>query len=64
LSASLAAAAAIAVHVRVGTASAGNQRDVQLAVQVLASQKGRHARNHAGSSQGSADQLTSSYPTL
>ncbi len=36
-------AAAVAVHVRVGAASAGDHRDVQLVVEVLAPQKGRRA---------------------
>ena len=57
-------AAAIAVHVREGTAAAGDHRDVQLVVEVQGPQKGRRTRDHAGSSQGAADHLAAGNLTL
>ncbi len=55
---------AVSVHVRDGAAAAGDHRDVQLIVQVLAPQKCRRARDHAGGGQGAADQFASGYLTL
>ena len=41
-----------------GPAAAGDERDVQLVIQIAAAQQGRRSREHARGRQGPADELT------
>jgi hypothetical protein len=54
-----ATAAAIAVHVRQRSSSAGDQSNVQSAIEVLTAEEGRGAQEDAGTRQGAAEKLAS-----
>ena len=52
------------VQARVGATATGDERDVQLAVEILAAQKRRRPGDDSGSRQGPADKLTARQLTL